>query len=1296
MLKQLELVGFKSFADRTRFGFPAGITCVVGPNGSGKSNVVDAIKWVLGEQSVKTLRGKDATDVIFNGSGSRKPMNSAEVTLTFDNSKGLFAGMSNADVAITRRIYRSGESEYLLNGEPTRLRDIREILSGTGMGTQAYCVIEQGRVDALLAASPKDRRALFEEAAGISRFRVKKLEAIRRLERVDQNLLRLSDIVEQVRDRLETVRHQAGKAKQFRDLSQRWEALRLCASWFDRSRLVETLSKYEEELRSVTEARALLVSESDAAEVRLTELDVEIRAAQTAVRDAEAEAATNRERIAGTESMIEHEQARLRELGSQVQRFQSQRLELSQRREELLGQYATLESEVASAERRRAAAVARLAEQEAKESQFGSEIQSITEQQRQQKTVLRQQMQAVSRLDNRIGSLEGKVESTVGVCERLENQRQESEALGGSLAEEKRRLDEEKGRLEHAATAKNADWAAVLAQIEALRTQRMERDSALNAERQKRTAVAERIAVLEELEKRHEGLSPGVREVLQLAATPQNGPFTQVRGLVADLFRVSVESAALVETALGERAQHVVAMAGEELLETLVNDPFRFAGRVGFLWLDDGVRHPRRAGRESQLRSPRDLRPPLPPLPVEHMGPSLMPVVDDLTGLPGVVDRIDRLIDTDEEYRPLAQRLLSRTWIVESLEDAVDLAPDHPDCKFVTFTGEVLDADGSVTVGPRNVSSGLISRRSELRELRIQLASIESNISQIEVVIAQFDREIAVHEQRGKELANVHQAAMEALSQHAHRITAAEERTRQWERQLKTIDRDLNRARQERDTTQQTLEEARQQRLTFDVELERLENLVAQLSGALETLELRHERLAEETTEVRIEVAKADEANRNLDSRRLQIDETVTAHERTIAACVEQLLLYRQRIAQSERTILQAGSELATVYLMREKTSVRAEKLIREHDQRLAQRAELAGSAHKYRAKLRRLEEKMRQNELLVEQTRMNLATLEQRFREEFGRELSEIQPEELHQLRLDELEKLEREEAEAQRLAAQRRKDAEQLAESGELLDENGASVDFSDPDVGSLPIEEAIDAEETAKQIALRREAMQTEIESLRQQLQSLGSVNQEALAELDALEKRHAYLDGEYRDLTDAKTQLEKILERINADSRRIFLETVETVRGHFQKLYRDLFGGGHADILLEADVDPLESGIDIVARPPGKQLQNMTLLSGGEKTMTCVALLLAIFRSRPGPFCILDEVDAALDESNVGLFTEVLHEFLAWTQFIMISHSKKTMSAASTLYGITMQEPGISRQVSVKFEDVSDQGDILTAA
>lgn len=588
MLKALELVGFKSFADKTRFEFPKGITAVVGPNGSGKSNVVDSIKWVLGEQSVKSLRGHEMADVIFNGAGAgssaRRPLNAAEVTLTLDNSAGLLA-VDTPEVHITRRVYRSGEGEYLINRQPCRLRDVRELLAGTGMGTQAYSVIEQGKVDGLLQASPKDRRTIFEEAAGISRFKAKKLEALRRMERVEQNLLRLSDIVDEVESRLRSVRLQAGKARRYRDYSQRLQTLRTQVAAVDWFRLSQRLARLEEAVCQLTGERDAAAIEAQQAETQVLVCETQVASVVECMRQVEASAAENRERIAARESAIEHERQRQRDLEGEIDRQRRQFTALKARAGELQQQMSVTGSEVAAAETQYREIAARLAESERQLSDALQKLDHLRAEDQQRRAALMEQVRQAALLGNQASGLEGRLAAADDARGRAERRLAEIGQQQAAMSEELQRLRQELQRRNAEAETQARLLAEARERLSDYQAQHQNRASDLAEMRERHSRVVERIAVLDELEKRHEGVGAGVREILDLARDAQ-GPLGEVEGLVADLFQVSVEMAPVVEVALGQRAQYVVARQSPRLLEFLGQRAVTLAGRVGFLWLD--------------------------------------------------------------------------------------------------------------------------------------------------------------------------------------------------------------------------------------------------------------------------------------------------------------------------------------------------------------------------------------------------------------------------------------------------------------------------------------------------------------------------------------------------------------------------------------------------------------------------------------------------------------------------------------------------------------------------------------
>jgi chromosome segregation protein len=1193
MLKALELIGFKSFAGKTRFEFPSGITAVVGPNGSGKSNIVDAVKWVLGEQSVKSLRGKEMADVIFNGSGTRRPMNSAEITLTFDNSAQLL-DVDTPEVHITRRVYRSGEGEYLINRQPCRLRDIRDLLSGTGMGTQAYSIIEQGKVDVLLQASARERRVIFEEAAGISRFKAKKVEALRRLDRVEQNLLRLSDIVDEVDNRLRSVRAQAGKARRYREHTSRLQELRTQVGLVDWRRLTATLSRFEDQITTLGDQRDAAIAEAEASEARLLEAETRAGDLHEEIRAAEARISANRERIAGHESTIEHERERCRDLEQELAQHRRQVAAMSHRAGDLEQQLRETGKQVDDAEQQHRQVARTFAEGERFLTDLTARLDQVRSQSQQCRTTLMEKMRATAVLGNQISGLESRVVATAESQLRCDRRLAELGEQADRLHTEATSLERHRRALETSA----AEWLEKLAAAEAradqLRTELEGRRSDLIRLRQRRSAVVERASVLDELVRRHEGLSPGVKEVLQKTREATDHRFCHVRGLVADLFDVSVEAAHLVEVALGEKAQHVAVAGGRDLLAYLQSEAAQFSGRVGFLWLDD-----------AEMAAP--------------------PETLDLERRAGVLGRADRFVQTSAEYRPLARRLLSHIWIVEKLSDAVALAQAAgPGTGFVTLKGEALTPDGSLIVGPRQGAAGQISRRSELRALRQQVQELDGQIGEAEAFASTLESQIAEQRRKTAELAQRQRAADAEVVEHRHEITANHERLRQIQRQLEDTRKEQESVSRGHDEARESLEKCRLGLRQAESDVAETENLMAALGEQIDRLEADRAVRSRDTTEVKVSLAKSEERLRNLRARMQQFLENKEERLRAIEENQQQLRQCLQRLSLSRRKILQAESEVAELYLRKEEFEHQTLALI-EHRETIQQdRSVLKAQAQRTRKQAHHLEEKIHAEQLKANEVRLERATLADRLREDYQIELAQLE----------------------------------------------------------HKPTEEE----------QHEREEVQNEIEELRRKINNLGNVNLEALEELEQLENRFETLSTQFKDLTSAKNSLQRIIEKINVDSRRLFSETLETVRGHFRSLFRDVFGGGQADIVVEADEDILECGIEIIARPPGKEPRNISLLSGGEKTMTCVALLLALFRSRPSPFCILDEVDAALDEANIGRFTNVLRDFLSMTQFIIVTHSKKTMTCADTIYGVTMQESGVSKPVSVRFEDVSEDGHI----
>ena len=1198
MLKALELIGFKSFADKTRFEFPAGITVVVGPNGSGKSNIVDAIKWVLGAQSAKSLRGKDMADVIFKGAATsgRRAVNMAEATIVFDNSAGQFP-LDVPDVHVTRRVYRSGEGEYMINREPCRLRDIRNLLRGTGVGTDAYSLIEQGKVDRLLQASARDRRAIFEEAAGISRFKAKKIEAQRRLDRVDQNLLRLSDIVEEVQSRLRSVKSQAGKARRFREHQERLQQLRTHVGLTDWGELTAQLEAIEAELDKLRGEATDLSAEIEQNDARLRETEKRMDELGDAILASENQGSRNREQIASKELLRQQQWTRFCEFEETVLESRSRLAIMSHRAGDVQVQLDETTKQVQTSETQHRELSAVLAGQQEKLQALESQIAQL----RAEKDRLRQQhledtkraAQLLSQVENLLQEEEQvleKQQQLSGETENLQSQlERHREQLSVLQADEKRMLSE----LDEEAVILEAAEREVSEGRRLLNRRREE----LAAQEGRQSAVRERISVLVELEQKQEGLTNGVKHVLKQVAEDPAGTFSDHCGLVGELLQAaSLEMAPLIDVALGPLDQYVV-LAHSTLIEKLASGSVQIPGRVGFLALD-------------------------------QLGESSMLPQSQLEGLPGIVGRLDSFVQTDPKYQALAQHLLSSTWLVRTLKDARHIRSQHrTGCRFVTVAGELVDEQGAVVVGPREVVAGLVSRGSELRELNRESEVLNNTIVAATAEINRMEENLDDQERSVRRLTDESRKLAGELSDCRVGLRTQDRLVEEKENGLKELE-------QESAELASRVKQLQEQLSTRQADLEHVEAELVKTQASIENEEQRilredsqRRELAAAATAARVELATSQQQLTALQERRLQFEEDYQERTRAITEVQTQLSQVSSRRNACRQSMLGATTELAEYYLRKDFFAEQVQDEKKEREDILALRDDLTQQAKHCRQVLHEIEEKQHQQELSAGELRQQRKSLAERLEEDY--------------------------------------------------------QIDIATA---------ADDTTETTAEELNERAEIEEEIATLRKKLSNIGAVNMEALEELDELEARFTTLSTQYNDLVEAKEVLARIITRINTDSRRLFVETLEAIRANFQVLYRKAFGGGSADLVLEEGEDVLEAGVDIVTAPPGKASFNNSLLSGGEKALTAVSLLLAIFQFRPSPFCVLDEVDAPFDEANIGRFVGVLKEFLGWTKFVIVTHSKKTMTAADTLYGVTMQESGVSKRVSVRFEDVSEDGQI----
>lgn len=1323
MLKSLELFGFKSFADRTRFDFSRGITCVVGPNGSGKSNVVDAMKWILGDQSPKSLRGKDMTDVIFNGSANRKASAFAEATLAFDNSERMLP-IEADEVTIGRRLWTNGDSEYLINGATARLKDIKESFMGTGASTSAYSIIEQGRVAEILQSNPQARRIIFEEAAGISRFRSRKTEALRKLERVSQNLLRLQDIVDQFESQLNSTRNQATKAAKFREVSKelqtawfglaaddyRWMSARL-------SSLDSTLGATQAEIDELTE-------QQQAVELRLSSFDEELAVVDDGLRKAEREAGTTREAIVSQEATIRHETARLRESESEIVRLRRQQATTLSRLGEVNKELSTAQleldqfDETFQAQQQEVAAHEEHSEQlTARYQQSRNRIDERQEERTQLSEQASQVRQQIALLEAQLVALNETHEKTIEQRDRLKSELRTAET---ELASRQTALDdvlEQASELSDSLKEIRANRKKLIADQEA-------EQATLVEVRERRSGAQARLTVLEDLEVKQEGVGIGVREILQRAKTSDFPPWNGIVGSVADLLDVDLENAALLEVALGNRAQLIVMHDLDPMIDYLKRGSARIDGRVGFLGLDEVTTS------ESAESPSEDV---------------------DLSTDVDVIFRADQLVSTSCQHPTLAAKLLDTTWVVTDLDAANRLAvAEGVGHRFVTLQGELIDPDGTLYAGTVRGEASVLSRKSELRRLKNDLT--------------RMGQQIATSEARIKALAKQSFEIESELTTAAEQRDDVNERLTQRRSEFESQQRVMTRLSEQHAaveevfiaTTEQIAESQAELAQGFDSlnEVEKTQNEandeVARLEGELIELEQERNRLMQEQTEARLKLARAGERRENLISACSRLNDEASTLNGQIEDSTRRLATFEDRRRTSVLGVLNATGSLAELAIMAETSADSVDRLSREKEQLRSVRGGLVEEETAFRRQRRAIADRQHEEEIEARDMRHRLSTYGERIEEEYGQTLEEVVASGASAFRdylidrgliadptahtdeddetleasdestdvadedesaTDDEEELEDEDLDDEDESEDESEDEEWDDDSGDEDpddvkagegEEKTSEGALDETDDSSEDVEEA-DQAAADEEVHLTlqeiegtryediRDELEEQVNRLRRRMKSMGNVNTDSLKDLDDLEEKFNHFNSQLMDLTEAKTTLEEIIRKINVESRRLFMESFTKIQIEFRELFRKLFGGGDGDLILEDPDDVLDCGIDIVARPPGKELRSISLLSGGEKTMTAVAMLLAIFKSNPSPFCILDEVDAALDDANVERYAGVVHEFKEMTQFIMISHRKRTMTVADVIFGVTMEQSGVSKRLTISFEDVGEDGE-----
>lgn len=1202
-LKRLELQGYKTFATKTEFVFENGITVIVGPNGSGKSNIADAVRWVLGEQSYSLLRAKRTEDMIFWGSERRPCLGMAQASITLDNSDGELP-VEYSEITISRRAYRSGENEYLLNGNRIRLKDITEFLGKSGLGRRTYTVIGQGMVDAVLSLRPDERRAIFEEAASINIHQAKRTNAINKLEQTRDNILRINDLINEIAPRLQRLEKQAEQTKRYQELSQQLEKL-LCTwyayRWRATQRALRQAEVKAQELRELSRGR----------EVELQELERRKAALRT-------QQSQLRQKLSDWH---------LREIDLQAQAEGKKReLAVSEERLRLLNQQSQdLTQEIASLEANRAAQLERMTEAQEELNRAETQLQErlihlreaqeqLEARRREREGILKELAEAQNQAFRLATEAADRRNRLAQLYERREELGREVEAHRKALADHRARMTALQGQI----GALKGELEAIRAEANSLTLQRQEIEQEVEASRQRQAQLQAALVksgqeetrlqacydLLKRIRQEESGYHAGVKMVLRAA---RDGRLTGIVGSVASLIRVPPELETAVEAALGPHLHDIV-------VETLADAE----AAIQFL-------KQTRGGRATFLPLDRIIA-------TDKTSP---PIIE------GVIGPAVDLVKFEQGFAKAGHYLLGRTVIVRDFETALRLLArlgTTESLQIVTLTGEVIGSDGTITGGaPGGRGGGMLARQREWRQLPQHLAQAQKRCSELEKECQAeeanqcrlLDR-LAALEKKGGEIEAKEGIKLEELASQG--------------RQAELLDQEMG--------WRQAIEDQ------LKAEIRALDNKEALLTEELEGLK---EKKAE--VQKQILALKA-----RLDALSVEELEAELAELRTTIAVAEQG-------CENQRTVLQDLK--AGLIRLDEQISAKKEKqekLAAESRDLIARIEELRLESNELMAQIQAVAE-------LIEPAKAELATLES---EQVEMEATEarLRPllREYESLHGQAMLKVERRKDELTSLLRQIENDLGPSATLRTGLVEMG--TDDYVPRQPPLPLKPLVSALPIAEEIP---QGLEEEIGRLKEQIRDIGPVNPNAPAEYEEVLERYNFLTTQAEDLEKAAKDLRQVIGELDELMERDFRETFENVRREFKEYFVSLFGGGAAELVLTEPDNLMETGIDIVARPPGRREQSLALLSGGERALTAVALIFAILKTSPIPFCFLDEVDATLDETNIGRFREVLRELSERTQFIVITHNRGTVEVADTIYGVSMGEDSVSRVISLKLSE-----------
>ncbi len=1209
-IKSLQISGFKSFVDKTVFGFEPGITAVVGPNGCGKSNVVDAMRWAMGEQSPRRLRGKGMEDVIFAGSEGRPPVSLAEVILTFDNTSGIAppAYAAYSEIQVARRLYRSGESEYLINKTPVRLRDVLDFFRDTGIGTKGYTIVEQGQIASIVSSKPDERRVLIEEAAGISKYKARRREAERKLAATEQNLVRVTDVLGEIRRQINSIERQARKAARYKRLRETQRILELTLAADDRRVLSEGIAEAGRALearRDEVTALGANVAERELSlekhrlalaerERILHQGDEALFNLRSEIKDLEGRMGWETREREALAASVEQKGEERAQLAERLRAAQVERDEASSELEALQGALAQEAEAISGAEGQAREAVETLRRLEAERETANTQLVDLL-------TRIARDEDRIAAIDDRRAEMDQRLRAADEVLEVQQSEAAQVEGEQSALEDGLRNLLAERDRL------MGAQREALEAHRRAVEAQAAATDAVRKAREHRETRRA-RLASLEELVERREDLSGAARHLLE-----SDDASLGIRSLVRDALSVPRELEEAVGAVLADRAEALVLERPEGALAALEALRRSAAGRGAFVV---------------------DLGAELEPTGIVPLGEPLLGRLEARPGFEGV-----------------ARALLAGVNLIDDLAEVVRVyGGGRIPATFVTPGGDVLSPDGVIRGGGQAAGAAPFSRVGELRELESEVDGLDYRVAECEAGLRGADQGLARAADELENLRNRHHTAALAVAGHEKDLERTRERVKAIgeAREDRVAERaalltSVDDSSAERERLVQGLEEARRLRGESQHGLDALGLRIGSASREVSRLEAdltqrrvehagrvaRRDRLRDAAERAGAAVA---EAQGWIERRQQEIAEAHARREELAGSLQEAEQILNQRLGDEEAARASTAEKRAA--FEREAESVRSA----EDEVRALRGRE--GSAR----------EALQQAELDVRERELRLQHLEEQIRDKWGVDIATWTPPDPEAV-------------------------PERPPAPGEGLVEGSDTTPEQD--------EEAALAQLAARDVLqLSAEERRAKVDEVRRKLEALGEVNLGAIEEHEELAERFRFLGEQKGDLESTVASLRDAISRINRTSRKRFRETFEAVNERFQENFPRLFKGGKASLLLGEADDVLEAGVDIQAQPPGKRLASESLLSGGEKTLTAMALLISLFQVRPSPFFLLDEVDAALDDANVGRFNDIVREMAAESQFLVITHNKRTIEIADVLYGVTMEEKGASKLVAVE--------------